>query len=87
MWILRDVPCAVAYIDDVLVGSRGDTPEHILKNHFLDCCQVLDAFKKHKITAKGTKVHLFMTMIKFCGHILFEGKRKAAASKLEAVEK
>ena len=37
------------------------------------------------MTAKGSKVHLFMTMIKFCGHILFDGKRRAAPSKLQAV--
>ena len=35
---------------------------------------------------KGTKVHLFMTMIKFCGHLLFDGKRKAAPSKLQALQ-
>ena len=27
-----------------------------------------------------------MTMIKFCGHLLFGGKRKAALSKLQAIE-
>ena len=48
---------------------------------------VLDAFQKHKIAAKGSKVHLFMTMIKFCGHILSKGTRRAAPSKLQAVEK
>ena len=47
---------------------------------------MLLAFRKHKITAKGQKVHLFMTMIKFCGHLLFGGKRKAAPSKLQAIK-
>jgi hypothetical protein len=86
MWILREVPCAVAYIDDVLVGSRGSTTAEILRNHFHDCCQVLQAFRKYKITAKGSKVHLFMQMIKFCGHILCDGTRRAAPSKLQAIE-
>lgn len=84
-WILQDVENAVAYIDDVLIGSSGSTPLEILKNHFRDCSNVLNAFRRHKITAKGSKVHLFMTMIKFCGHILSSGQRRAAPSKLEAI--
>jgi hypothetical protein len=32
-------------------------------------------------------MHLFWILIKFCGHILNNGQRKAAASKLEAIKK
>lgn len=86
-WILRDVKCAVAYIDDVLVGTpRSISEPKLLQNHFKDCCEVLNTFKQHKITAKGAKVHLFMLMIKFCGHILSDGQRRAAPSKLQAIQ-
>ena len=89
MWILRDLPQACGYIDDVLVGSGGtsskETAKELLTNHFDAVCEVLEAFRRHRITAKGSKVHLFMTMIKFCGHILSEGKRRAAPSKLQAI--
>ena len=87
MWVLRSVPAACVYIDDVLVGSRGDSPAALLRNHFLDLSDVLHAFRRHKITAKGSKVYLYMLMVKFCGHILFDGQRRAAPSKLEALEK
>jgi len=39
-------------------------------------------FTMHSIAAKGSKVHLFMTMIKFCGHILFNGQRKAGTKQV-----
>ena len=86
-WILKDCTQAVAYINDVLVGSFGSDDDSTLVNHFHDCCDVLSAFRRHQITAKGSNVHLFKTMIKFRGHILFQGKRKSAPSKMEAIDK
>jgi len=85
MWILRDIPNVVVYIDDVLVGSKGSPDRELLQNHHHDVVQVLQAFRRHKVTAKGLKVHLFMLMIKFCGHILSDGQRRAAPSKLQAI--
>ena len=85
MWILKDIPDVCVYIDDVLVGSKGSSDDTLLRNHFQAVARVLQAFRHHQITAKGSKVHLFMTMIKFCGHLLFDGKRKAAPSKLQAI--
>ena len=86
-WILRELPFAVAYIDDVLIGSPGSDKQELLRTHFDHCCAVLEAFKRHRIAAKGSKVHLFMTLIKFCGHLLFQGKVRAPPSKLKAIYK
>ena len=80
--MLRDQPHACVYIDDVLIGTGPMVHETIVETHFKAVQEVLEAFRKAKITAKGSKVHLFMTMIKFCGHILSNGQRKAAPSKL-----
>ena len=85
MWILKDVPYACVYIDDVLVGSGHAHGRALLYEHFEAVSSVLDEFHRHQVTAKGSKVHLFMSMIKFCGHILFDGKRRAAPNKLQAV--
>ena len=82
-WILREVPCARAYVDDILAGTEDVI--NPVKRHYEDVCRVLDALRKYFITIKGPKMHLFRTMIKFCGHVLFDGKRKAAPSKLEAL--
>ena len=86
-WILRDVPRARAYVDDILTGTPDSGSGDLVREHAKDIGQVLQAFRKYKVTVKGVKVHLFRKMIKFCGHILFDGKRKAAPSKLEALNK
>jgi hypothetical protein len=96
-WSLKEVTKARAYVDDILVGTplpeekeTGDRKEvtgSLVHQHYLDVCETLKAFRKYRLTVKGTKVHLFRKMIKFCGHVLFDGKRKAAPSKLEALEK
>ena len=59
----------------------------ILDLHFHHVFGVLSAFKKHRLFVKGSKMHLFMIIIKFCGHILSGGQRRAAPSKLEAIRK
>jgi hypothetical protein len=89
-WVLRDLPFATVYIDDVLVGTPQPSPhtsEDILDIHFRNVFAVLSAFQKHKLFVKGSKMHLFREVIKFCGHILSDGQRRAAPSKLEAIKK
>ena len=61
--------------------------QDILDLHFQHVCSVLTAFRTHKMFVKGAKMHLFMNTIKFCGHILSGGQRRAAPSKLEAIRK
>jgi len=86
-WTLRNVDCGRAYVDDILVGSQILGDQSLVQAHFRDVNKVLDAFRKAKLTVKGVKVHVFRTSIKFCGHMLFDGKRKTAPSKLTALEK
>ena len=38
-WVLRDLPGVNVYIDDVIVGSTGNTPEELLANHERDLRQ------------------------------------------------
>ena len=84
-WVLRDVPSAVVYVDDVLSGTPVREPGCLLRDHYRDVRDVLEAFRRHKLSVKGSKVHLFKQQIKFCGHILSNGTRRAAPSKLRAV--
>jgi len=88
-WVLRDIPNVLVYIDDVLVGTSPvmNGKSDILDLHFADVTAVLTAFRKHKLFVKGVKMHLFRETIKFCGHILSQGQRRAAPSKLEAIKK
>ena len=52
MWILKDVPYACVYIDDVLVGSGHAHGRALLDEHFEAVSSVLDAFRRHQVTAK-----------------------------------
>ena len=86
-WTLRDVNKARAYVDDILVGTPLPEKESLVREHYQDVCRVLETFRRHRMTVKGSRVHLFRLMIKFCGHVLSKGQRRAAPSKLEAVKK
>lgn len=84
-WVLRDVPRAVVYVDDVLSGTPVGEPGCLLRDHDRDVRNILDAFRLHKLCVKGSKVHLFQQQIKFCGHVLSSGTILAAPSKLRAI--
>ena len=58
MWILRDIPDVCVYIDDVLIGPKESSHSFLLDNHYERVCQVLEKLRKHRITVKGSKVHL-----------------------------
>jgi len=78
---------ASATTASVCGNSTESSTVSLIHQHYLDVCATLAAFRQYKLTVKRTKVHLFRNMIKFCGHVLFNGQRKAAPSKLEAISK
>ena len=85
--VVGHLPSNVIYIDDNMVGSRANEHQTQLEQHFQDVQATLTAFRKNKLTLKGIKCHLFMLQIKFCGHVLAKGTRRAAPSKLQAISK
>ena len=86
-WVLQEHENADPYIDDVIVGSTGDTPEEVFANHERDVRQVLQTLARHNILVSPKKVQMFMMEVEFCGHILSEGRRCPAPGKLLAVQK
>ena len=61
-WVLRDIPRAIVYIDDVLVGTSPENVEKfldILERQFDDVSLVLRAFRRHMLFVKGVKMYLF----------------------------
>ena len=38
-WVLKDLDCAGAYIDDVIIGSRGESDEYAIENLIVDSGQ------------------------------------------------
>ena len=86
-WVLRDHENTDPYIDDVIIGSTGETPEEILQNHERDVRSVLGTLAKHNILVSPKKVQMFVKEVEFCGHILTEGRKRPAPGKLMSVQK
>ena len=85
--VLRDIPYADAYVDDVIIGSTGDTEEEVLKNHERDLRHVLDVLAHNQLFVDQKKAHLFMREVEFCGHVLREGKKVPSPGKLSSIQK
>lgn len=83
--VLAGIPNVHVYVDDIIVGSSGDTEEELLENHKKDVARVLQALRERKVYLKGAKSKMFVREVKFCGHILKEGTRRAAPQKLAAL--
>lgn len=75
------------YIDDIIIGSGGDTHEELLANHERDVREVLNTLKEYDVIVAPKKVQLCMKKVEFCGHILTENKRYPAPGKLMALQK
>ena len=86
-YILKDLEFADPYIDDVIIGSTGDTEEELLENHARDVEAVLQRLAEVKMVVSTKKLQMFMTQVEFCGHILMAGKRAPAPGKLLALQK
>ena len=81
-WVLRDIENADPYIDDIIIGSTGDSEEELLENHARDVRRVLEVLRENHLVASPKKSHFFMRQVEFCGHILREGRRSPAPGKL-----
>ena len=86
-WVLKDLDCCEVYIDDVLIGSKGNTLEEAYEKHEADLRKVLDRLLQHYVIVNKKKVHLFLEEIEFCGHILKRGCRTPAPGKLLCIQK
>lgn len=85
-WATRSQPRTDVYVDDLLTGSTGNTHQELVENHKKDLCHLLDALAAADLVMKKAKTELFVTEVKFCGHVLSNGTRRPAPSKLAAVE-
>ena len=86
-WVLKGLTGVDVYIDDVIVGSTGRTPEEVLSNHEKDVRALLERLAEHQLIVEPKKAHMFVTEVEFCGHVLREGKRQPAPGKLLSIQK
>jgi hypothetical protein len=86
-WVLRDLPNVDPYLDDILVGSVGDSLEELIENHKQDLEKVMKTLEEHQLVASPTKSTFFQREVEFCGHILRDGVRQPAPGKLLPIQK
>ena len=84
-WVLQDMEGVDVYIDDVIIGSTGETMEEALETHDQAVRKALDRLAEHALIVDERKAHLFTTEVEFCGHILREGRREPAPGKRAAL--
>ena len=87
-WVLQGIEYANPYVDDVIIGSTGDTEEEAILKHFSDVKTVLERFQEnHQLLVNPKKAQLFIREVEYCGHILSEGRRRPALGKLLSIQK
>ena len=86
-WVLRDLPGVNVYIDDVIVGSTGNTPEELLANHERDLRAAMERLREHDLHVSPKKAQLFVEEVEFCGHVMRDGQRRPSPGKLLAIQK
>ena len=84
--VLKCLNCADVYIDDIIIGSSGDTEEELLANHDRDVRAVLDRLRKEELVASVSKTDFFVRSVEFCGHVLESGTHRLAPGKMLALE-
>ena len=85
--VLQGSDCADVYIDDIIIGSSGDTEEELLANPDRDMRAVLDRRRKEELLALFSKSDLFVRSVDFCGYVLENGTRRPAPGKMLALER
>ncbi len=78
-WVLKDLSgpgwSVHVYVDDVIIGSDGDTPVERVVNHARALKATLDRLREHQLRVDPAKMRLFMEEIEFCGHVMRDGRR------------
>ena len=74
------------YIDDIIIGSSGDTEAELLANQDRGVRAVLDRLGKEEWVASVSKTNLFVRSTGFCGHLLENGARRPAPGTILALK-
>ena len=69
------------------VNPAGTIPDCLALKHYHERRELLQAFWDYYLTIKASKMKLFATRIKFVGHILSYGERRADPEEIAAIER
>ena len=83
--VLQGLDCADMYVDDIIIGSSGETEEELLANHDRDVRAVLDRLRKEEVVASVSKTDFFFCSVEICGHVLENGTRQPAPGRMLAL--
>ena len=72
-WVFKDMKNVDPYIDDIIIGSTGDTWEEMLANHERDVRRTLDKLAEQELLVSWKKAQLFVQKVEFCGHVMENG--------------
>ena len=86
-WVLHGIECVDVYIDDVIVGTSGESVSEALDRHERDVRRVLDRLAEYELIVDPKKAHFFCEEVEFCGNLLRDGKRRPAPGKLLTIQK
>lgn len=78
--VLRDLPFAYAYLDDVLVASKSE------EEHREHLSAVFAAFSQHGVTVNASKSELGKSCLTFLAHEISEKGIRPLDSKIEALQ-
>jgi len=80
-WVLRDIPNAHPYIDEIIFGSDGETVEEPIENHIKDIRRVLKTIQYNQFVASPAKSALFQKEVEFLVHVIPGEVRKPSPDK------
>ena len=49
-WVFRNAPQVDPYIDDIIIGSIGNTVEELVSNHTKDVIHALEIMEEQQLT-------------------------------------
>ena len=59
-WVLHGIECVDVYIDDVIVGTSGESVSEALGRHERDVRRVLDRLAEYELIVDPKKAHFFL---------------------------
>ena len=86
-WVFKDMKNVDPYIDNIIIGSTGDTWEEMLTNHERDVRRTLDKLAEQELLVSWKKAQLFVQKMEYCGHVMENGTRTPSPGKLLAIQK
>ena len=85
-WVLRDLPFAEPFVDDVIISTDGEG-EELITRHADHVRQVLETLEGHQLVCILTKAQMFVPEVVFFWHVIGHCCRRPSPGKFSALAK